>query len=465
LREKLDYLKDLGVTAIELMPLSDFAGNRGWGYDGVLPYAPDSAYGRPSDLKKLIDSAHAKGLMVLLDVVYNHFGPSGNCLPLYAGHFFNPDDQTPWGDAINMHDPHVRRFFIENALYWLEEYRFDGLRFDAVHAILDRSDKHFLTELAETVHASLPSERQVHLVLENDANQAQLLERDAHGTPRLFTAQWDDDLHHALHVLLTGETGGYYEDYREETVERLGRCLTEGFDYQGEPSRHRKNTPRGEKSGHLPPQAFVAFLQNHDQIGNRAMGERLGHLISEERLHFALSMLLLLPQAPMLFMGEEWNASAPFLYFCHFDGELANAVREGRRREFASFAEFNDPERREKIPDPTARATFQQSKLDWCEIEEKADCRETLEGVRRLLALRAQSILPLLRSGMVSAHHSAVQESGLQVRWRFKSGSLHLSANFSDHALAMRALPGEVIWGENAAMRAPWHCVWSIARE
>ncbi|HEX2725573.1 MAG TPA: malto-oligosyltrehalose trehalohydrolase, partial [Beijerinckiaceae bacterium] len=308
---KLEDLRDLGVTAIELLPLSDFPGARNWGYDGVLPFAPDASYGTPDDLKALVDRAHALGLMIFIDVVYNHFGPAGNYLHSYAGSFFTERHQTPWGAGINFDGAAsrpVRDFFIHNALYWLQEFHVDGLRFDAVHAILDDSEHHVLAEIAEHARAALPG-REVHLVLENDANQARFLRREPDGHPALYTAQWNDDLHHCWHTLLTGEDDGYYVDYADEPVRRLGRCLAEGFAYQGEPSAHRNGEARGEPSAHLPPAAFVSFLQNHDQIGNRALGERISHLAPPERLALARAGVLLAPHVPMLYMGEEWDAS------------------------------------------------------------------------------------------------------------------------------------------------------------
>ncbi len=356
----LDHLVDLGVTAIELMPVADFPGGRNWGYDGVLPFAPDSRYGRPEELKRLIDQSHARGLAVFLDVVYNHFGPDGNYLHLYAPDFFTERHKTPWGAAINFDGDTarpVRDFFIENALYWLEEFHFDGLRFDAVHAILDDSRRHILTELAETVRARLGAGRPIHLVLENDKNQARLL------GPRLFTAQWDDDIHHALRVLTTGEIEGYYADYAERPAERLGRALAEGFAYQGDLSAYRGEA-RGEPSAGLPPTAFVSFIQNHDQVGNNAFGTRLARLAAPEIIRIAAAIYLLSPQIPMLFMGEEWGAEQPFAFFCDFGPELAEAVRQGRRREFAKFPAFRDAAARARIPDPCAATTFASAVLD-----------------------------------------------------------------------------------------------------
>ena len=449
LMARLEDLRDLGVTAVELMPLADFPGRRNWGYDGVLPYAPDSAYGSPDDLKRLIDRAHALGLMLFIDVVYNHFGPSGNYLHAYAKTFFTERHHTPWGAGLNFDGPNgrpVRDFFIHNALYWLEEFHVDGLRFDAVHAILDDSEPHVLTELAERVRAAV-TDREVHLVLENDANQARYLERDEAGRPRLYTAQWSDDVHHCWHALLTGETDNYYVDYGEDTVRLLGRSLAEGFAYQGEASPHRQGEARGEPSAHLPPQAFVAFLQNHDQIGNRAFGERISALAPPERLALARAALLLAPQPPLLFMGEEWASSAPFLFFCQFDEqELSNAVREGRRREFAGFRAFSDPEVMTRIPDPTDRDSFVRSRIDWAEAGGGAHA-EVLAETRRLLRLRRDEVVPLLSTPFLGAAHALPEPEALEVAWRFAGGTLHLLANFGAAPVSLQAPDGgRVVW-------------------
>ena len=365
---RLDHLVRLGVTAIEIMPVADFPGRRNWGYDGVLPYASDGSYGRPDDLKALIDAAHQRGLMALLDVVYNHFGPEGAYLHRIAPEFFTDRHKTPWGAAINMDGRQagpVREFFIQNALYWLEEFRFDGLRLDAVHAIIDDSPRHFLDELAGRVRAAF-LERHIHLILENEENAARRLERAPDGRPRRYTAQWNDDVHHALHVAATGESAGYYADYLGRT-DRLGRALAEGFAFQGELMPYRGHA-RGEPSATLPPVAFIAFAQNHDQIGNRAFGERLSAIAPPPALRAIGAVYLLLPQIPMLFMGEEWDAAQPFPFFCDFEPGLAEAVRRGRREEFKRFPEFQDEAARARILDPTAETTFNSAKLAWSDI-------------------------------------------------------------------------------------------------
>ncbi len=418
MEKHLADLAELGVTAIELMPIAEFPGDRNWGYDGVLPYAPEAAYGSPEELKHLIDTAHGLGLMVFLDVVYNHFGPDGNYLGRYAKHFFRHDQQTPWGDGIDFRRREVRDFFIDNTLMWLLDYRFDGLRFDAVHAIPDRS---FLTELAERVHASVEPGRHVHLVLENEDNRASLLTAG-------FTAQWNDDGHNVLHALLTDESQGYYADYHQDATTKLARFLGEGFIYQGQ--NNRRGEARGEPSGHLPPTSFVLFLQNHDQTGNRAFGERLTTLAEPEAVETLTALLLLSPMTPLLFMGEEWGETRPFQFFCDFHGELAEAVRKGRRREFARWRQFTDPAVRETIPDPNDPATFERSKLDWAGLESAAgSARHAL--VQRLLAVRAGEIVPRL-AGMTAMNAEAEPrgERGLAARWTLGDGSrLALVAN------------------------------------
>ncbi len=463
---RLDSLAELGVTAVELMPVADFPGRRNWGYDGVLLFAPDSSYGRPEDLKALIDAAHRKGLMVFLDVVYNHFGPSGNYLPLLAP-IFTERHKTPWGAAVN-YDAQgsaiVRELVIENALYWIEEYHFDGLRLDAVHAIVDDSPEHLLDALARRLRGSAEG-RHLHLILENEENQSSRLARGPDGRPRLYTAQWNDDLHHVLHVAASGERAGYYADYAGDT-EKLGRALAEGFAFQGEAMSYR-GRPRGEPSAGLPPTAFVAFIQNHDQVGNRAFGDRLTAFAPGEAVRAVASVYLLSPQVPMIFMGEEWGAAEPFPFFCDFDGELAKAVREGRRSEFAKFPEFQDPERRERIPDPTAPSTFLSAKLRWEErgLGEHARWRDFY---RRLLALRHAEIIPRLRGirGR-SGRYEVLAAAAVRVAWALGDGSeLTLLANLKARPLeGLRPAAAPRIWTAGEAGPrglGPWTVVWTL---
>ncbi len=472
--DKLDALVDLGITAIELMPVADFPGTRNWGYDGVLPFAPDAAYGRPEDLKALVDAAHAKGLMVFLDVVYNHFGPEGNYLNAYANAFFTDRHKTPWGDAINVDGPRnatVRDYFIHNSLYWIEEFHLDGLRFDAVHAILDDSDKLFLQELAERLQDAVRGQRHVHLVLENDENESHLLERHPEGDPRWHTAQWNDDLHHCLHAGASGESSGYYADYANDPV-KLARALAEGFAFQGHASSYRGGGARGEPSAHLPPTAFVNFIQNHDQIGNRAFGDRITAFSKPEAVRAASSLFLLGPGIPMLFMGEEWASARPFPFFCDFGDELAEAVRKGRREEFAKFPEFQDPAMRDRIPDPTGQSTFLSAKLDW-ENRDQGTHGEWLDWYRRILALRREEIVPRLEGAPGgAATHEVIGGRAVRVCWRLGDGSrLHLRANLSDEPVpGVSDAPGRVLWtegpGRGDVIRdgtlGPWSVVWSI---
>jgi maltooligosyltrehalose trehalohydrolase len=407
--KELPHLAALGVTAVELMPVNDFPGRRNWGYDGVLPYAPDAAYGSPDDLKALIDAAHAHGLMIFLDVVYNHFGPNGNYLASYAPQFFRDDLTTPWGPAIDFRRLEVRQFFTENAIYWLMEYRFDGLRFDAVHAI---SESDWLDEMAHAVRATIEPDRHVHLVLENEANAAGHLRGD-------FDAQWNDDLHHVLHVMLTGEDEGYYEDYARDTAAKLARALAEGFVFQGEPSTHREGHSRGTPSADLPPSAFVTFLQNHDQTGNRAFGERLTVLSTPKAIEAAIALQLLAPQIPLIFMGEEDASKTPFCYFTDHHGALADAVRDGRRREFAKFPDFASPSRREKIPDPNDMSTFAHS-VPRPDPEHAAKRRAYY---RQLLAIRAAQIVHRL-PGAQSIGATGIGTTAVLASWRLGDGAV-----------------------------------------
>lgn len=468
--DKLDHLQDLGVTAIEIMPVGDFPGLRNWGYDGVLLYAPDSTYGRPEDLKALVEAAHARGIQVLLDVVYNHFGPDGNYLPTYAPQIFTKHHKTPWGDAVNYDDEGsaaVREFVIHNALYWLEEFHLDGLRLDAVHEIRDDSPKHVLDELAERVRA-MGTARPIHLILENERNESNRLVRNEKGAPKSYTAQWNDDMHHVLHTAATLESNGYYKAYKDDS-DKLGRALAEGFVYQGELMQH-SGSLRGQASAFLPPGAFIAFMQNHDQIGNRAFGERVNKIASPEAVHAIASIYLLLPQTPMLFMGEEWGSSQPFPFFCDFHGELAALVSKGRREEFASFPEFHDPEQRERIPDPQAEATFESGKLDWEQTKEEVHA-DWIAWYRNILGVRREVIVPLLAEiGGHAGVYEVLGPGAVVVRWTLMTGGrLVLAANLSDDSLDGFPLDcGRVFWHEGpdpAGSRfRPWSVRWCLDR-
>jgi maltooligosyltrehalose trehalohydrolase len=426
---KLGELVALGITAIELMPLAAFPGARNWGYDGVFAYAPYAGYGTPHELKHFIAEAHAHGLAVMLDVVYNHFGPEGNYLHAIAPTFFNETAHTPWGAAIDVTVPDVRAFFAENAAYWLAEYRFDGLRLDATHAIIDPKAPDFLHELQATARAACAADRQVVLVVENDDNDAGLLDAG-------YDAQWNDDVHHAAHVIATGETGGYYRDYRNDPVGRLGRALATGFAYQGEASEHRGGKQRGSNSARFALSAFVNFLQNHDQIGNRAFGERLAQLAPPDAVRALTALVFLAPSPPLLFMGEEWAASTPFLFFCDFEPGLATLVTEGRRREFEAFPQFADPAVRATIPDPVAEGTFAASRLRW---EERAEPQhaDALAFTTAVLQARAAYIIPIaggLRG--VDATFERIGPGGVRLSWKLADGMLHADANLASEACA-----------------------------
>ncbi|RAN81277.1 malto-oligosyltrehalose trehalohydrolase [Bacillus sp. SRB_336] len=404
LRRQLGHYAAAGYTAIELMPVAEFPGERNWGYDGVLPYAPESAYGSPDALRQLVDEAHSLGLSVLLDVVYNHFGPRGNLLSTYAPAFFDDDRSTPWGAAIDFRQPQVRRFFIGNALMWLADYRFDGLRLDAVHAI---APEDFLLELSAEARASC-SPRQIHLILENEHNASHLL-RGA------FDAQWNDDGHNALHVLLTGERHAYYADFATRPIEQLALVLRDGFAFQGQADR--RGVSRGEPSGDLPPSAFVLFLQNHDQVGNRPFGERLSTLAAPAALRAAVALVALSPMIPLFFMGDEWGCTTPFLFFCDYTGELAEAVRQGRA---AEFSEGPASGAQRDLPDPNARSTFQASVP---RVEEADVALSWSEWFAQLLAKRRRQLCPALR-GAHAIDCEVIGNAALLARWRLGDGSV-----------------------------------------
>ena len=426
----LDRIKDVGVTALELLPVAQFGGTRGWGYDGVLLYAPHTAYGGPEGLKRLVDAAHQRELMVLLDVVYNHFGPDGNYLHLYAPDFFDANRHTPWGPAIAFDCAPVRDFFIHNALYWLEEFRFDGLRLDAVDHIKDPSDVEILAEMAREIRSRI-KDRHIHLTIEDDENTTRLFSFNAENRPRLYDAEWNDDWHHTMHVVLTGEDAGYYQDYADAPGARLAQTLAKGYCYQGEASPFRGGKSRGAPSAHLPPTAFIDFLQNHDQAGNRAEGDRIATLANPQAIDAALSLLLLSPHIPLLFMGDEYGETRPFLFFTDFQGELADAVRKGRCAEFRNNKVFAEAYAQDRVPDPNAKETFER-----CVLAPAQSPR--LDLVKRLIAARKTHVIPHLKD--IGGHAGAVvwaSGDAFSVEWRFKdSGALTLTANLSDRPAA-----------------------------
>ncbi|HEY0208058.1 malto-oligosyltrehalose trehalohydrolase [Acerihabitans sp.] len=438
--EKLPYLAGLGITMIELMPLAQFGGKRGWGYDGVLLYAPHSAYGAPDDVKAFVDAAHGHGLSVVLDIVLNHFGPEGNYLPLLAPDFFHPERKTPWGAGIAYDVDAVRRYILEAPLYWLKEYHLDGLRFDAVDHIVDVSDKHLLIEIAERIRAEI-TDRPIHLTTEDSRNVICLHPRGEDGAVPLFTGEWNDDFHNAAHVFATGETHAYYQDFAREPEKHLARVLAEGFAYQGEVSP-QSGEKRGVKSTAQPPVAFVDFIQNHDQVGNRAQGERLIELAGAGRAKVLLATLLLSPHIPLLFMGEEYGETHPFLFFTDFHGQLARAVREGRAREFAGHVGHEG----ESVPDPNAVSTFERSRLDWKKPGGEVG-KEWLALTGGLLALRRKHIVPLLATAGGGAGRVVSTAPGfIAVTWTFPRGTLSMALNIGEAPRPLPDQPGETIF-------------------
>jgi malto-oligosyltrehalose trehalohydrolase len=438
--DKLDHLAGLGVTAIDVLPVAQFGGTRGWGYDGVLLYAPHNAYGTPDDLRTLIDAAHARGIMVMLDVVYNHFGPDGNYLPSYAPDYFDETEPTPWGAAIDYTREPVRRFAIENATYWIDSFRFDGLRFDAIDHIRDVGEPHLLIDMAREIRRVLPG---AWLMTEDNRNVTFLHERAEDGSTPLMDAEWNDDWHNAAHVVATDETEGYYADFADDPTGWMAKAGAGGFAYQGEGGR-------GEPSGHLPPTAMVNFLQNHDQVGNRAIGERLTVLTPLARLRALEAMLLLSPQVPLLFMGEEWDATEPFLFFADFEGDLGRAVTEGRRKEFSAFVGFADA-----VPDPIDPESFARSRLNWERLEQ-GDHQEALERTRALIALRRERIVPLLDGvrGHAGRHLHAPKHC-IATDWHLNGGLLQMRANFAHHPERLAPVTGEAIHLTGPAPGAP----------
>ncbi len=411
---RMQDLADLGITAIEIMPVGQWQGARGWGYDGVLPYAPHPAYGTPAELQDLVEAAQSAGMMVILDVVYNHFGPDGAYLHAYAPEFFDESRHTPWGAAINFTKPAVREYFIENALYWLRDYRIDGLRLDAVHQIIDPSPHHILVELGERVR-DLELGRPLYLITEDERNEPEL--RDT----KLYTASWNDDYHHAVHTALTGESEGYYKSFAEAPIDDLVLALTRGHIEEGQP-RPGKRARRGRPSSYLPWTAFVNSNQTHDQVGNRAVGERLISLAEPRAVEVAHAMLLTSPFIPMLFMGEEVGETAPFLFFCDHDGELARLTREGRQAEFKDFGSFTG-----NVPDPNAVETFEASRPFRGDPDRMAEWREL---TRRLLSLRADRIVPLMKTGRARpARVSKIGQGAISALWSFNGGTVTTQVN------------------------------------
>ncbi|WP_368267238.1 malto-oligosyltrehalose trehalohydrolase [Enterobacter cloacae] len=448
--DKLPYLAELGITQLEVMPVSQFGGSRGWGYDGVLLYAPHSVYGTPEDFHAFIDAAHGLGLSVVLDIVLNHFGPEGNYLPLLSPAFFDAQRMTPWGNGIAYEREPVRHYILDAPLFWLTEYRLDGLRFDAIDQIKDTASKHILQQIAETIREALP-DRHIHLTTEDSRNVIFLHPRDEKGATPLFTAEWNDDFHNAAHVFATGETHAYYQDFAFEPEKKFSRALAEGFVYQGEVSLQTGHS-RGVECHTQPPTFFVDFIQNHDQTGNRAQGERLITLAGADKTRVLLAALLLSPHIPLLFMGEEYGETNPFLFFTDFHGDLAKAVREGRAKEFTGHSGHDGD-----VPDPNDEQTFARSKLDWHNVT-TAQGKSWLRFTRSLLVLRHRYLVPLLRpGGTVEGKIVKTAPGMVAVSWSFPTGTLSLALNIGNKPVDVPALAGETLfsWPEAAEVLAP----------
>ncbi len=442
--ERLDYLRDLGVTHIELMPVKQFSGERGWGYDGVDLFAPHCSYGVPDDLKRLVNACHAKGLAILLDVVYNHFGPEGNYLARF-GPYFTAAYNTPWGAAVNLDhrdSREVRRLFIDNAVHWLRDYHFDGLRLDAIHEYYDRSAVTFLENLSSEIDALEASlGRRLVLIAESDLNDPRVVTcREAGGLG--IDAQWSDDFHHALHSVLTGETGGYYKDFG--SFRQLAAALQQGFIYAGEYSVYRGRM-HGRRELRLSGHSLLGYAQNHDQVGNRAMGDRLGHIVNPGRQRIAAALVFTAPFVPMLFQGEEFGASSPFQYFTdHQDHDLAKSVSEGRRNEFAAFG-WNP----QQVPDPQDPATFAHSKLCWKEVESEPHA-SLLAWYRTLIAFRRSQ--PSLTDGRLDRVEVDFDERS---RWLvMRRGTVEVACNFAPDR---QALPISQPAKNVIASESGWH--------
>lgn len=424
--EKLEHLAEIGITAVELMPLAHFPGLRGWGYDGVLHYAPHNAYGSPDDLKAFVDRAHGLGMMVFLDVVYNHFGPEGNYLGLYAPEFFRHGKKNDWGDQIDFSRQAVRRYFIDNAVFWLKEYHLDGLRLDAVDAIKDDTKPHILEEISSAVDHGF-SDRQVHLMIENPPNGTDLL------TEKLFIADWNDGFHHVVRRIATGEQTGIFEKFAPQPFDKLRKIMAEGYLEPGEPIVGTELPP----SEVLPPTAFIHFLQNHDQVGNRAMGDRL-HMTADDETYRALTaMLLLSPQVPLLFMGDSYRDDRPFHFFSDYTGDLAQSIRDNRPPQAENFGGYPEGKSEADIPDPNAETTFSGSKLDWAKAEETQG-KEWSALMQQLIDIRREKIIPHLpKAGGYSGRVIPSPEECVFVDWTIGDVVLQLRLNLSAEAVSL----------------------------
>jgi maltooligosyltrehalose trehalohydrolase len=430
LARRLEHFRDAGYTCLEIMPLNEFPGTRNWGYDGTLIFAPESAYGTPEELRALVDRAHALGLCMVLDVVYNHFGEVDNFAPKVAPEFFADDIETPWGPAVDFTQPMVRQFYYENARMWLEEFDFDGLRFDSVHEIGTEARDRFLIELA---HVARTAKRHAKLILENMENTATWLERTPEDEPVLYAAQWNDDIHHVLTHLVTGEPKFGYDHPEKDPFADLEKALADGFVHDGEAPGPSDGTTRNEPASDLPPDAFITYVQNHDQIGNRADARRLADRISAEKLDFLYFVALLAPQIPLLFMGEEASLRTRFPFFIDFPEEAAEAKRRDRDQQMKEM--FKEKLPPGGLPDPNATETFDMARLDWDGFS-APDAVAALARFRQLAQYRRDIVWPLT-SSVCRAAHSARQENGLIITWVFEAGTYSMALNPQDKAIGL----------------------------
>ncbi|HEY8932005.1 MAG TPA: malto-oligosyltrehalose trehalohydrolase [Rariglobus sp.] len=426
---KLDFLAALGVNTLELMPLADFPGERNWGYDGVMLFAPARCYGAPDDLRALIDAAHLRGLAVIIDVVYNHIGPSGNVLPDYAQGYFHPEKASMWGKGFDYQNPAVRGFFLQNACMWLDDYRADGLRIDAVHAIEDESPRHLVAEIAEAAHA-----RDAWVIAEDERNEANII-MPAHQNGWGVDGVWADDFHHTTRVALTGQQESHFKSYRG-SIDEWVKTLEQGWFYDGRFFTHW-NRPRGTPAGHVPPERFVFCISNHDQVGNRPLGDRLHQAVTAEAYRAVSMLLCLVPYTPMIFMGQEWAAGTPFPYFTDLPGDIGENMRENRIKEFAHYDAHYDQETLARMPDPKDQATFDSAKLNWAECVQVGH-REMVSLYRECLHLRARE--PLFQSpprDRWSVRQIADRLLGL--RWRHPDGDWLLLIGLAGEETAVPA--------------------------
>lgn len=461
LADRLEHFRDAGYTALELMPIDDFPGQRGWGYDGVLPFAPDGAYGTPETLRALVERAHELGLGMILDVVYNHFGKFWNAIPDYAPEWFAADAETPWGPGIDFRQAAVRRFYCENAQWWLGEYDFDGLRFDSVHEMRTEARDLFLGELARACRAVKPDAA---LVIENVRNQMHWLTRTGEARPVDFTAQWNDDFHHVLQFLVTGERINGYEDTARDAVADFEKSLRDGFVHDGAAAGASDGRTRGEPASLLPMQAFVSFLHNHDQIGNRPDGARIVERVDAERLDFAHFVLLLSPQIPLFFMGEEAHLRCPFLFFFDLPEPVRSELRDNRYWQMENVFHTKVPPG--SLPDPQDPATFERSRLAWDDYGREQH-RAALARFRELVELRRDLVWPLASTRCLEAR-SARQGDGVIVTWQYEAGTYTMLLNPTGDTAMMQvqlnqpvASTGRLEFHDGRIKAGPWSAmVW-----